>query len=111
MISYEVEFPTKKSFSLKINGYSSAEGLDYKTVEAIGGDIKVQVDNKTLLTIPYRENISPDFNLAGYKQRAEAHSNAVIDKIVNAAQHRAADVLIQEVTNAVTSSELFSQLS
>ncbi|HAV1595596.1 TPA: hypothetical protein JG835_000923 [Enterobacter hormaechei subsp. steigerwaltii] len=53
MISYEVEFPTQKSFSLKINGYSSAEGLDCKTVEAIGGDVKVQIEKKTLLTVPY----------------------------------------------------------
>lgn len=111
MISYEVEFPTHKSFSLKINGYSSTEGLDCKTVEAIGGDVNVRLEKKTLLMVPYHEDITADFTLEGYKQRAETYAKTVIDQIVNAAQHRAADDLIQEVTNAVTSSELFSQLS
>ncbi|HFI7802376.1 TPA: hypothetical protein ACGR9U_001341 [Escherichia coli] len=111
MISYEVEFPTHKSFSLKINGYPSTEGLDCKTVEAIGGDVNVRLEKKTLLMVPYHEDITPDFTLEGYKQRAETYAKTVIDQIVNAAQHRAADDLIQEVTNAVTSSELFSQLS
>ncbi|MGT3826120.1 hypothetical protein ACUUMB_10315 [Enterobacter kobei] len=111
MISYEVEFPTQKSFSLKINGYSSTEGLDCKTVEAIGGDVNVRLEKKTLLMVPYHEDITPDFTLEGYKQRAETYAKTVIDQIVNAAQHRAADDLIQEVTNAVTSSELFSQLA
>ncbi|HCQ7770637.1 hypothetical protein UXO04_06835 [Enterobacter kobei] len=111
MISYEVEFPTQKSFSLKIDGYSSAEGLGCKTVEAIGGDVNVRLEKKTLLMVPYHEDITPDFTLEGYKQRAETHAKTMIDQIVNAAQDRAADDLIQEVTNAVTSSELFSQLA
>lgn len=111
MISYEVEFPTHKSFSLKINGYSSTEGLTCKTVGAIGGDVKVLVDRKNMLTVPYREDITADFTLVGYKHRAETHAKTVIDQIVNAAQHRAAEDLIEEVTSAVASSELFSQLS
>ncbi|PNL54921.1 hypothetical protein CEP65_019815 [Enterobacter hormaechei] len=90
MISYEVEFPTQKSFSLKINGYSSAEGLDCKTVEAIGGDVNVRLDKKTLLTVPYREDISPDFTLEGYKQRAKKHTEAVISELLEAAQKQAA---------------------
>ncbi|WP_341853420.1 hypothetical protein WAZ53_17440 [Escherichia coli] len=89
MISYEVEFPTHKSFSLKINGYSSTEGLDCKTVEAIGGDVNVRLEKKTLLMVPYHEDITPDFTLEGYKQRAETYAKTVIDQIVNAAQHRA----------------------
>ncbi|CZY11018.1 hypothetical protein [Enterobacter ludwigii] len=90
MISYEVEFPTQKSFSLKINGYSSVEGLDCNTVEAIGGDVKVQLDQKTMLTVPYREDISPDFTLEGYKQRAKHHAEAVVSKLVEAAKQQAA---------------------
>lgn len=90
MISYEVEFPTQKSFSLKINGYSSGEGLDCKTVEAIGGDVKVQIDKKTLLTVPYREDITEDFSLEGYKQRAEKHAKEVINNLVSAARSQAA---------------------
>ncbi|MGM5670893.1 hypothetical protein [Enterobacter cloacae] len=86
MISYEVEFPTQKSFSLKINGYSSAEGLDCTTVDAIGGDVKVQLDKKTMLTVPYREDISSDFTLEGYKQRAKAHAEGVIIKLLEAAK-------------------------
>lgn len=111
MISYKVEFPTQKSVGFKINGCSSAEGLDCKMVEAIGGNVKVQLGQKSMLTVPYREDITADFTLEGYKQRAETYAKTVIDQIVNAAQHRAADDLIQEVTNAVASSELFSQLS
>ncbi|HAV1480091.1 TPA: hypothetical protein JG877_003289 [Enterobacter hormaechei subsp. steigerwaltii] len=90
MISYEVEFPTQKSFSLKINGYSSAEGLDCKTVEAIGGDVKVQIEKKTLLTVPYHEDISADFTLEGYKQRAKHHAEAVVSKLVEAVQKQTA---------------------
>lgn len=90
MISYEVEFPTQKSFSFKINGYSSAEGLDCKTVEAIGGDVKVQLDKKTMVTVPYREDVSPDFTLGGYKQRAVNHAENVVAKLVEAAKQQAA---------------------
>lgn len=90
MITYKVEFPTQKSVGFKINGYSSAEGLDFKTVEAIGGDVKVQLDQKTLLTVPYREDISPDFTLEGYKQRAKHHAEAVVSTLVEAAQEEAA---------------------
>lgn len=90
MISYEVEFPTQKSFSLKINGYSSVEGLDCNTVEAIGGDVKVQLDKKTMLAVPYREDITADFTLEGYKQRAKLHAEAVVSKLVDAAQEQAA---------------------
>ncbi len=86
MISYEVEFPTQKSFSLKINGYSSAEGLDCKSVEAIGGDVKVQIDKKTLLSVVYREDISPGFTLEGYKQRAKAHAEGAIKELLEAAK-------------------------
>ncbi|QAA01319.1 hypothetical protein EO769_05700 [Escherichia coli] len=111
MISYVVEFPTQKSVGFKIEGCSLAGGLGCKAVEAIGGDVKVQLDKKNMLTVPYREDITADFTLEGYKQRAETYAKTVIDQIVNAAQHRAADDLIQEVTNAVASSELFSQLS
>lgn len=90
MISYKVEFPTQKSFSLKINGYSSAEGLSCKTIEVIGGDVKVQVEAEELLTVPYREDVSPDFTLEGYKQRAVNHAEIVVAKLVKAAQKQAA---------------------
>ncbi|MDY0423970.1 hypothetical protein [Enterobacter rongchengensis] len=90
MISYEVEFPTQKSFSLKINGYSSAEGLDCKSVEAIGGDVKVQIDKKTLLSVAYREDISPYFTLEGYKQRAKTHAEIVVSKLIEAVQEQTA---------------------
>ncbi|EFH3790945.1 hypothetical protein [Citrobacter sedlakii] len=91
MISYVVEFPTQKSVGFKINGYSSAEGLDCKMVEAIGGDVKVQLDQKTMLTVSYREDISPDFTLEGYKQRAVSHAKNVVAKLVEAAQEQTAE--------------------
>lgn len=90
MISYEAEFPTQKSFSLKFNGYSSVGGLDCKSTETIGGDVKVQLDEKTLLAVPYREDITADFTLEGYKQRAKLHAEAVVSKLVEAAQVQAA---------------------
>ncbi|HHT8234034.1 TPA: hypothetical protein ACT2TN_003721 [Enterobacter hormaechei] len=112
MISYVVEFPTQKSVGFKIDSLIAAsEWPKFMATESIGGDVKVQIDKKTMLTVPYREDITADFTLEGYKQRAETHAKTVIDQIVNAAQHRAADDLIQEVTNAVAFSELFSQLS
>lgn len=90
MISYEVEFPTQKIFSLKINSSPSVEGLGFKTIEAIGGDVKVQIDKKTLLAVPYREDVLTDFTLEGYNQRAKGHAQAVISKLVDAAQVQAA---------------------
>lgn len=86
MISYEVEFPTQKSFSLKINGCDAATGLNCKTIEAIGGDVKIQVQKQTLLMVPYNEDISPDFTLEGYKQRATEHAKEVVDKLMSAAR-------------------------
>lgn len=98
MISYVVEFPTQKSVGFKIDGYSSAEGLGCKMVEAIGGDVKVQLDKKTMLTVPYREDITADFTLEGYKQRAEHHAEAVVSKLLEAAKQQAAES-IQEYDN------------
>ena len=59
--------------------------------ESIGGDVKVQLDKKTLLTVPYREDVTPDFTLEGYKQRAKHHAEAVVSKLVEAAKEQAAD--------------------
>lgn len=86
MISYVVEFPTQKSVGFKIDCYSSAEGLDCKAVETIGGDVKVQLDKNTMLTVPYREDITADFTLEGYKQRAKHHAEDVVSKLVEAAK-------------------------
>lgn len=97
MISYEVEFPAQKSVGFKIDGYSSAEGLDCKIVEEIGGDVKVQLDKKTMLTVPYREDITADFTLEGYKQRATLHAEAVVSKLVEAAQEQTAKVFEGEI--------------
>lgn len=97
MISYMVEFPTQKSVGFKIDGYSSAEGLGCKIVETIGGDVKVQLDKKTMLTVPYREDITADFTLEGYKQRATLHAEAVVSKLVEAAQEQTAKVFEGEI--------------
>lgn len=91
MISYVVEFPTQKSVGFKIDGCSLAEGLGCKAVEAIGGDVKVQLDQKTMLTVPYREDITADFTLEGYKQRAVSHAKNVVAKLVEAAQEQTAE--------------------
>ena len=91
MISYEVEFPTQKSCSLNIGSYSAEEGLNCRTTEAIGGEVKVQLEKKTLLMVPYREDITPDFTLEGYKLRAASHAENIIAKLVEAATIRAAD--------------------
>ncbi|MEM5491285.1 hypothetical protein [Enterobacter cloacae] len=90
MISYVVEFPTQKSVGFKIDGYSSAEGLGCKMVEAIGGDVKVQLNQKTMLTVSYREDITDDFTLEGYTQRAKHHAEALVSKLIEAAQEQAA---------------------
>jgi hypothetical protein len=92
-----VEFPTQKSVGFKIDGYSSAEGLGCKIVETIGGDVKVQLDKKTMLTVPYREDITADFTLEGYKQRATLHAEAVVSKLVEAAQEQTAKVFEGEI--------------
>ncbi|MES3508326.1 hypothetical protein [Enterobacter hormaechei] len=90
MISYEVEFPTQKSVSLKIDGLNASGFPKTMVTDAIGGDVKVQLDKKTMLTVPYREDITADFTLEGYKQRAEHHAEAVVSKLVEAAKQQAA---------------------
>lgn len=86
MISYEVEFPTQKSVGFKIDALIAAsEWPKFMATESIGGDVKVQLDKKTLLTVSYREDISPDFTLEGYKQRAVSHAKNVVAKLVEAA--------------------------
>lgn len=91
MISYEVEFPTQKSVGFKIDALIAAsEWPKFMATESIGGDVKVQLDKKTLLTVPYREDISPDFTLEGYTQRAKHHAEALVSKLIEAAQEQAA---------------------
>ncbi len=91
MISYEVEFPTQKSVGFKIDALIAAsEWPKFMATESIGGDVKVQLDKKTLLTVPYREDVTPDFTLEGYKQRAKHHAEAVVSKLVEAAKEQAA---------------------
>lgn len=93
MISYEVAFPTQKSVGFKIDFLIAAsEWSKFMATESIGGDVKVQLDKKTLLTVPYHEDISADFTLEGYKQRAKHHAEAVVSKLVEAAQEQAASV-------------------
>lgn len=97
MISYDVEFPIQKSFSLNIGGYSAEEGLNCRTTEAIGGEVKVRLEKKTLLMVPYREDITPDFTLEGYKLRAVSHVENVIAKLVEAALEKAAKNSLQGI--------------
>lgn len=92
MISYVVEFPTQKSVGFKIDSLIAAsEWPKFMATESIGGDVKVQIDKKTLLTVPYREDITADFTLEGYKLRATLHAEAVVSKLVEAAQKQAAE--------------------
>lgn len=111
MISYEVEFPTQKSVGFKIDALIAAsEWPKFMATESIGGDVKVQLDNKTLLTVPYREDITDNFTLEGYKQRAKHHADAVVSELVEAAQEQAAEYSLNVgiVKNATINDEMKS---
>lgn len=98
MISYEVEFPTQKSVGFKIDALTAAsEWPKFMATDAIGGDVKVHVDKKTMLTVPYREDITADFTLEGYKQRAKHHAEVVVSKLVEAAKDQAAKNSLQGI--------------
>lgn len=85
-----LNFPAKKTLSLKVEKSNVAFGLAMCSIENIGGDVSINMGGKTLATVSYREVIAPDFTLVGYEQRAKKHAQCVIDKIVKAALQQAA---------------------
>lgn len=106
-LEFKVEFPEKNGFS-----FTMGKDLAMEFINQIGSKVSVKIGKETVATIQYSEDLTPELTLEGYNQRAERHAELTISNIVNAARVRAADEdLIEEITDSVVSSELFSQLS
>lgn len=88
-ISYDVSFPRQESSSITWCAQDGGPGL--LLTECIGGDIGICVNSEELATVHYVEDLTPDFILEGYTQRAKAHAESVVAQIVKAAQNQAAD--------------------
>lgn len=106
-LEFKVEFP--KENGLRI---SFGENLTMSSTQRIGSNVSVKIGKENVATIQYSEDLTPELTLEGYNQLAERHAQLTISNIVNAARVRAADEdLVEEITDSVVSSELFSQLS
>ncbi|ENF6040727.1 hypothetical protein ABRV10_002740 [Citrobacter amalonaticus] len=61
-----------------------------KFIQRIGSNVSVNIGSKTLANIPYSEELTTDFTLEGYNQRAKEHAQNVVVKIIEAAQKQTA---------------------
>ncbi|HIH4880852.1 TPA: hypothetical protein ACYSB1_004542 [Citrobacter braakii] len=106
-LEFKVGFPKENGVRI-----SFGENLAMSSTQRIGSSVSVKIGKENVATIQYSEDFTPELTLEGYNQRAERHAELTISNIVNAARVRAADEdLIEEITDSVVSSELFSQLS
>ena len=84
-LEFKVEFPEKKGLSFTMN-----KDLAMKFIQRIGSNVSLNIGSKTLANIPYSEELTTDFTLEGYNQRAKEHAQNVVVKIIEAAQKQAA---------------------
>lgn len=84
-LEFKVEFPEKKGM-----GFTMDKDLSMVFIQNIGSNVSVTIDSKTLANIPYSEELTTDFTLEGYNQRAKFHANNVVVNIIEAAQNQAA---------------------
>lgn len=85
VLEFKVDFPEKNGLS-----FSMGKNLAMKFLQRIGSNVSVNIGSKTLANIPYSEELTPEFVLDGYNQRAKEHAQNVIEKIIEAAQTQAA---------------------
>lgn len=86
-IEFKVAFPCEKAFRISFNGSS---GFALKSTQTIGGEVALNIGSVTLATIAYSEDLTQDFTLEDYEQRAKKHAEDMVDKIIKAAQLRTA---------------------
>lgn len=60
-------------------------------IQNIGSNVSVIIGSRTLANIPYSEELTTDFTLEGYNQRAKEHAQNVVAKIIEAATNQAAN--------------------
>lgn len=86
-LEFKVEFPEKNGLN-----FTMGKGLAMKFLQRIGSNVSVKIGSETLANIPYSEELTPEFALNGYNQRAKEHAQNVVAKIIEAAQNQAADL-------------------
>lgn len=80
-IEFKVEFPKKNGVRIAF-----CENLSMSSTQRIGSNVSVKIGKETLATIQYSEDLSPDFTLGGFNQRAKEHAQNVVVNIIEAAQ-------------------------
>ncbi|MCW6838044.1 hypothetical protein [Salmonella enterica] len=84
-LEFRVEFPEKKGM-----GFTMSKDLAMVFIQNIGSNVSVTIGSRTLANIPYSEELTTDFTLEGYNQRAKEHAQNVVMKIIEAAPEQAA---------------------
>lgn len=84
-LEFKVEFPEKKGM-----GFTMDKDLSMVFIQNIGSNVSVTIGSKTLATIQYSEDLTPELTLEGYSQRAKEHAQNVVAKIIEATQKQAA---------------------
>lgn len=84
-LEFKVGFPKENGVRI-----SFGENLAMSSTQRIGSNVSVKIGSKTLANIPYSEELTTDFTLEGYNQRAKLHAHNVVVNIIEAAQNQAA---------------------
>lgn len=102
-LEFKVEFPEKKGMDFTMD-----KDLSMVFIQNIGSNVSVTIGSKTLANIPYSEELTTDFTLEGYNQRAKGHAQNVVSTIIEAAQNKAAEYSLNLgiVKDAVISDEM-----
>lgn len=118
-LDYKVGFPERRHPKLSIEAGDESTRSDtgmvfpkMRHIRRIGSEVEVSFNSSTRLRIDFEEDLSPELTLSDYERRAKDHAESVVAELVKAAQPRAADdLVIDQISNAINSSESFSQLS
>ncbi|WP_410698330.1 hypothetical protein [Citrobacter freundii] len=86
-LEFKVEFPEKKGM-----GFTMDKDLSMVFIQNIGSNVSVTIGSKTLANIPYSEELTTDFTLEGYNQRAKLHAEKMVAKIIDANQSQTAKI-------------------
>lgn len=84
-LEFKVGFPKENGVRITFG-----EKLSMSETQCIGSDVQVKIGSEIIAKIPYREDLSEDFTLESYEERAKNHTVKMIAKIIEATQKRVA---------------------
>ncbi|EDW8109548.1 hypothetical protein IQ658_001356 [Salmonella enterica] len=84
-LEFKVGFPKENGVRITLG-----EKLSISETQCIGSDVQVKIGSEIIAKIPYSEDLSEDFTLEGYEERAKSHAVKMTAKIIEATQIRVA---------------------